>query len=350
MTGASALRLLAASLVFASAAPAVSHAQSALLKEMATYSAADRTDKIIAGAKKEGTMTLYSSTAPEDMNPVLNAFKKKYGVNVVYWRGGADTLLQRSINENRANRCVVDAFTTVAEQLEALYREKLLYPIKTPLAEGLLPGSIRPHGEWIATRLNIFSAGYNTNQIDKKDVPKSWQDFLKPYWKGKLAIEETDQDWFATFVTKMGKDKAIPLLRDIAKTNGLSLRKGHTAMANLVAAGDIPMALTLYNYKPEQLKKKGAPIEPLYLDPLIGLPNGVAVSRCAPHPYTAILFYDFMVGEGQVILDKMDYAPTNPKIRPLPAGMNLTMVDPAEILDHQAEWQALWDKTIAHPQ
>lgn len=350
MTCASALRLLAASLVFATVAPAVSHAQSALLKELATYSGADRTDKLVAGAKKEGTMTLYSSTSPEDMNPVLNAFKKKYGVNVVYWRGGADTLLQRSINESRANKCVVDAFTTVAEELEALRRENLLYPVKTPLAEGLLPGSVPSHGNWIVTRLNIFSAGYNTNQIDKKDVPKSWDDFKKPYWKGKLAIEETDQDWFSTFVTKLGKDKALPLLRTIVKTNGISQRKGHTAMANLVAAGDIPMALTLYNYKPEQLKAKGAPIEPLYLDPLIGLPNGVAVSRCASHPYMALLFTDFMVGEGQVILNKKYYQPTNPKIRPLPAGLNLTMVDPAVLLDHQAEWQALWDKTIAHPQ
>jgi iron(III) transport system substrate-binding protein len=284
------------------------------------------------------------------MNPVLNAFKQKYGLEVDYWRSSAQGVLQRAINERNANRCNVDAFTTVGEELEGLQREKLLTPIKTPLSADLLPGSIPAHGEWIGTRINIFAAGYNTNVVKKEDVPKSWEDFRKPIWKGKLAVEDSDIDWFSTFVTAMGESKAIPLLKDIVRINGIELRKGHTAMAGLVAAGDIPMALTLYNYKPEQLKKQGAPIEPLYLSPLIGLANGVGVSRCAPHPHAAVLFMDYMVSvEGQTILDKLDFTPTNPKVRPLPQGMKLTFVNAGDLIDNKAKWDALWDSTIVHP-
>ncbi|MEA2976401.1 MAG: iron(III) transport system substrate-binding protein [Alphaproteobacteria bacterium] len=328
----------------------VAMAQTRTLAEIASYQGSDRTQRLIDGAKQEGTFTLYSSTAPEDMNPVIDAFKQRYGIEVQFWRSSSDNLLQRAIAENRAGRCLVDAFTSVAAELEALQREKLLYAIKTPLAADLMPQAIRPHGEWITTRLNIFSAAYNTNLVKKDEVPKSYDDLKDPKWKGRLAIEVGDSDWFSAIVPKMGKDKALKLFSEIALTNGFSYRKGHTLLANLVAAGEVPLALTTYNYKPEQLKKAGAPIEPLYLSPLIALPNGAAVSRCATHPNAAVLFYDFMVGEAQEILAKRDFVPTNRKLRTLPEDMELTFVDPAELLDHSDMWTELWEKTILRPQ
>ena len=98
------------------------------------------------------------------------------------------------------------------------------------------------------------------------------------------------------------------------KTNGVSMRKGHTLLANLVAAGEVPLALTVYSYKPEQQKRAGAPVEPLYLAPVIALGYGPAVAKCAPHPNAAVLFYDFMLDDGQAIWAKRDMAVTNPKI------------------------------------
>jgi iron(III) transport system substrate-binding protein len=148
----------------------------------------------------------------------------------------------------------------------------------------------------------------------------------------------------------MGQEKALKLFKEIATTNGFSYRKGHTLLANLVAAGEVPLALTTYNYKPEQLKKAGAPIEPLYLSPVIALPNGAAVSRCATHPNAAVLFYDFMVGEAQEILAKRDFVATNPKLKTMPEGMELTFVDPAELMDNYDKWSGLWEKTVVRPQ
>jgi iron(III) transport system substrate-binding protein len=324
-------------------------ARAQTIAEVAAYQGADRTARLIEGAKKEGTFTLYSSTAPEDMNPVIDAFKKKYGVDVQFWRSSSDGVVQRSVAENRAGRCLVDAFTSVAAELEALHREKLLQAVKTPLSADLMPQAIRPHGEWIATRLNIFAAAYNTNLVKKEEVPKSYEDLKDPRWKGRLAIEAGDSDWFSAIVPKMGQEKALNLFKEIALTNGFSYRKGHTLMANLVAAGEVPLALTTYNYKPEQLKKAGAPIEPLYLEPAIALPNGAAVSRCASHPYAAVLFYDFMVGEAQEILAKRDFVATNPKLKTVPQGLELTFVDPSALIDNYEMWNDLWDKTILKP-
>ena len=55
--------------------------------------------------------------------------------------------------------------------------------------------------------------------------------------------------------------------------NGMSVRKGHTLLNNMVVSGEVPLALTVYNYMPEQAKKKGAPIDWIGLEPLVGRPN-----------------------------------------------------------------------------
>jgi ABC-type Fe3+ transport system substrate-binding protein len=329
-----------------SARPAA--AQTRSLAEIAAYQGPDRMARLIEGAKKEGTVSLYGSSVAEDMNPVTDAFKRKYGINVEYWRASSENLVQRTVTENRAGRCQVDAFATVAAELEALHREKLLQAVKTPLTADLIPQAQRPHGEWIASRINIISAAYNTTLVKKDEVPKSFEDFKAPRWKGRLAIEADDFDWFATLVTKLGTEQGVALFRDIVRTNGISTRKGHTLISNLVVAGEIPMALTVYNYKPEQQKREGAPIEPLYLTPVVGLAYGTAVARCAPHPHAGVLFNEFMLGDALDIWAKRHMTVTNPKVLPLPPG-ELTLIDPAEMLDNRAKWEELWTTTVIRP-
>ena len=329
--------------------PAPASSQAPTIAEVAAYQGADRTQRLIAGAKKEKMVMVYGSTVAEDMRPVSDAFRKKYGIDFQYWRASSEQLVQRSVNEHRAGRCAVDAFATVAAELETLHREKLLIAVKTPAAADLAPLAFRPHGEWVATRLNIFSASYNTNLVKREEAPRTYEDLLDPRWKGRLAVEAADFDWFGTLVMKMGEEKGLNLFRDIVKANGVSVRRGHTLLANLVQAGEVPLALTVYSYKPEQQKRDGAPVEPLYLRPVVALGYGPAVSRCAPHPHAALLFHDFMIREGQEIMAKRDMTPTNPKIRPLPEGVDLTMIDPVEMLDNRKKWDDLWTNIVLKP-
>ncbi len=337
------------SLIALALAAVPASAQGPGIADIAAYQGPDRTKRLVMGAKKEKAVTIYGSTVAEDMRPVSDAFRKKYGIDFQYWRASSEQLVQRAVNENRAGRCLVDGFATVAAELELLHREKLLFAVKTPATADLIPQALRPHGEWVATRLNIFSASFNTNLVRREEAPKTYQDLKNPRWKGRLAVEAADYDWFGTIVMKMGEQKGLALFREIVEANGMSVRRGHTLLANLVAAGEVPLALTVYSYKPEQQKRAGAPVEPLYLAPLVALGYGPAVSKCAPHPHAALLFYDFMIGEGQEIMAKRDMTPTNPKIRPLPEGFDLTLIDPAEMLDNRKKWDDLWTTTVLKP-
>jgi hypothetical protein len=207
---------------------------------IAQYEKPDREQFLLAGAKKEGEVTVYTSLIQEDLIALSTAFEKKYGVKVKGWRASSEKVLQRAVTEARANRNEADVIETNGPELEALYREKVLQPLRSPHLKDLLPQAIRPHGHWVGTRINMFVQTYNTSLVKKEDVPKSYADLANPRWKGKLGIEAEDEDWFAMVVTGLGEEQGLRLFREIAK-NGFSVRKGHTLLAGLVASGEIPL-------------------------------------------------------------------------------------------------------------
>jgi iron(III) transport system substrate-binding protein len=316
--------------------------------EAATYQGADRMQKLIEGAKKEKTFTIYTSATVDDMAVLTAAFEKKYGIKPQVWRASSENIIQRASTEARGGRFDVDVFETDGVAMEAMHREKLLQVVKAPVLADLIPAAIPPHGEWIGDRVQIFTAAYNTNLVKKADLPKSYQDLTDPKWKGKLGVEAADSDWLSAVVTAMGEEKGLKLFRDIVTKNGLSVRKGHTLLANLVVSGEVPVALTTYLYKVAQLKNDGAPIDWFELPPEVARSQGTGMALKSPHPNAAVLFINWLLTDGQEILGKRDFIPTNLKVKALPAGMTLKFVDPAKILDESDKWDKLYKDIITN--
>ena len=319
-------------------------AQSPTLAELAAYGGPDRAQRLIAGAKREGAVNIYSSITVDDMKIISSGFEKKYGIKLQAWRASSESILQRALIEARGGRSEVDAIETSAVEMESLYRERMLQEVKSPLLADIVPAAIRPHREWVGDRLNIIAAGYNTDLVKRQDVPKSYTDLLDPRWKGKLTIEADDAVWFGALVSAMGEPRGLKYFRDLVRTNGLSLRKGHTLIANLIISGEVPYALTVYHYKVDQLKRSGAPIEWEVLPPGIARFLGVGVLKRVPHPHAAILFFDFMMHDAQALLVNHDFTPTNMKVKPL--EVPFTLIDPALVLDQNEKWQRLFEEII----
>ena len=298
----------------------------------------------VAGAKKEGELTLYTSAQGDDIGAVVKAFEAKYGIKVNMWRAGSEKVLQRAVQEARGGRHTVDVVETNGPEMEALSREKILQAVKSPHHANLIPAALRPHGQWVGTRLNVFALAYNTRQVKKDELPKSYADLANPRWKGRLGIEADDQDWLAGVLAQIGEQKGIQVFREIVKTNGISVRRGHTLLTNLVASGEVPLALTVYNYKAEQLKNQGAPIDWFVIGKAPARANGVGVAARAPHPNAALLFYDFEISEeGQRILAKRDFVPTNRKVDTPLNKVPLEVVDPKVMIDEHDKWTRLYE-------
>ena len=323
-------------------------AMSAAAQNLFDYQGADRMDRIVAAAKKEGTLTLYTTIAEKDLPAIIGPFERKYGVKVSTWRAGTDKVLQRTVTENQAKKYDVDVVHFGAPEMEALSREKILAPVASPVHQELMPGSVPAHRSWAATILSVWVQAYNTGAVKKEDLPKTYADLLDPKWKGKLGIEAKNDDWFATVVHQMGgEEKGLAFFRDLVAKNGISPRQGHTLLNNMVVSGEVPVALTVYNYMPEQAKKKGAPIDWFAIEPAIARANAVGVAKQAPHPNAALLFYEYLLGpEGQNAMVSIDYVPTNTKVTSPLKGVKVMTTDPIRSLDEQAKWQKLFDETV----
>ena len=298
-----------------------------------------RTRALVEGAKKEtGDVMVYHSTQTEDLQPVFDAFTKKYGIKVRDWRSSSENVVQRVISETRAGKREVDFIENNSPEMEALRRERMLLRMDSPHFADLRPGTVAPHQSYAASTLDVFVQAYNTERVKKGELPKTYQDLLDPRWKGRLGIEAEDQAWFGTLMGDLGDAKVTKLFGEVVATNGISVRKGHTLLANLVASGEVPMGLTVYNYKPPQLKAKGAKIDWIVLQPAIAQLHAVAVTAKTTRAFSAALLFDFFLGEGQQLLAARNFVPSNSKV-PSPFGdMPIRFIDPAEAIDKQDPW------------
>ena len=314
---------------------------------LALYPGADRLEKLVSAAKQEATLTLYTTIAEKDLPTLIKPFEAKYGIKVNVWRAGTDKILQRTVAEAAARRYEVDVVHFGSPEMEALSREKVLQPVESPAYRDLVPGSVPAHREWAATLLSVWVQAYNTNLIKKDELPKTYHDLLDPKWKGKLGLEVKNQDWFAAVVEiNGGGDKGLQFFRDLVAKNGISPRTGHTLLTNMVVSGEVPLALTVYNYMPEQAKKKGAPIDWFALQPAVARSNAVGVARRAPHPAAAVLFHEYMLTEAQQLMTTIDYVPTSTRATSPLKGVRLLITDPIRSLDETEKWTKLFEDIV----
>src|ERR1044071_6732370 len=65
--------------------------------------------RLIDAAKKEGgKITAYGSLESNTVEPIIEAFNKKTGLNVEYWRASATKVMDRGLAELRAGKPVFD--------------------------------------------------------------------------------------------------------------------------------------------------------------------------------------------------------------------------------------------------
>jgi iron(III) transport system substrate-binding protein len=306
------------------------------------YKGADRDAKLVANAKREGTVTMYTSLAPTESGPLAKAFEAKYGIKVELWRGLSDGVVQRVVNEARAKRHVVDVVETNGPEMEILARERLLAEFYSPHIADLPAGMIPKHRQWMPDRVNFFVVAYNTQKVNAADIPKHIEGFLDPKWKGRIAIELTDAEWMGGLVNAMGEARGMAFFKKLSEMKP-DVRKGHILLAQLISAGEVDVGLTIYNANAQSLKQRGSPIDWVAVEPTLARPQGVAVARNAAHPHAAALLADFMISpEAQNMLNHMGRPPANTKVKSALNNFNYVLTEPGVIVDESKKWEEQW--------
>ena len=293
----------------------------------------DERAKLVEGAKKEGKLIWYTSTNISESKPLLDDFEKQYPfVKGEIFRASGEKTLNRIVTEARAGRSDFDIVTI--SEVDALIDAKLLAPYRSPEAAGFIPELKDPNGYWTAVYINYTTIGYNPKLVSEKEAPKQWEDLLDPKWRSKISIDQEQYPWFGTLHKAWGRERAQKYLRAIAKQN-IQWRKGHTLIAQLMAAGEFPLGV-VYAHRVEEMKQRGAPIEWVSsANPVVVTVNAAGLSTKPAHPNTARLFYDFLMSRpAQQRLRALRRVPARADIEPFSPRMDQTklklVVEPSQ--------------------
>jgi iron(III) transport system substrate-binding protein len=308
------------------------------------YNGADREQRLIAKAREEGSLTLYTSMAPTESGPLAQAFQQKYGVKVALWRALSENVLQRALAEARSGRRTLDVIETNAPELEALAREQLVAQFDSPYLTDLPDWAIPPHRRWFSDRATLWVTGYNTTKLKRENLPPALTGFIDPSWQGRLALEATDSDWMYGVIAVMGEERGLDFFRKLSALKP-QMRKGHVLLAQLVAAGELTLSPTIYSSNVASIQSRGGPIDFAAIKPLIGRPQALALAASAPHPHAALLFADFIFSpEGMKLLNDMGRTPSSRSQRTLLDTHKYFMIDPIKSIDEGQRWEKLWNE------
>jgi ABC-type Fe3+ transport system substrate-binding protein len=238
-----------------------------------------------------------------------------------YVRDNPPEQLQKVMAEARSGRMVVDVLESTG--LEVPVRAaNINQPFWSPETEAYGKEHTDPEHYWSPTRFSYLGACYNTNLVKPGDLPKSFQDLLDPKWKGKIAWSSTviGAMLFITGVRNfMGEEKAREYLTKLATQNVAPIASANRVVVDRVMAGEYALCLDAFLHHPIISARKGAPVAPLPLDPVLTVVSSVMLPKSSPHPHAAMLFIDYLLSkEGQAKLQGADYFPARPDVPPSP--------------------------------
>jgi iron(III) transport system substrate-binding protein len=307
-----------------------------------SYKGADREQRLLAKAREEATLTLYTSMATTESALLAQAFEKKFGVKVQLWRSLSENVLQRALAEARGHRRALDVVETNAPEVEALAREQVVAQFDSPHLADLPAWAIPSHRRWFSDRANVWVTGYNTAKVKREELPGTLAGFADPAWKGRLSLEATDNDWMYGVINYMGEERGREFFRRLSALRP-EMRKGHILAAQLVAAGELSVCLTIYSGNADSIKSKGGPIDWLPIEPLVGRPQALALAKNAPHPHAALLFADFILSpEGMQLLNDLGRVPSSRTQKTLLDQHKYVMIDPLKWVDEAPQWEKVW--------
>ncbi len=299
---------------------------------------------LIAGAKAESSLNVYSSVNEQEGLPLWQEFEKATGVKVNYTRANDAALTSKIQIEARSGQQGWDALvTTSVTRLPPALRAQFDVP-----EAANTPAQMRdPERRWYGIYANYNAPAYNTNLVKIENPPKDFEAFLThKEWIGKVGIDALEFPWVKSVIDHYGAEKGDRLLKQFFTEFKPTPVDGHLALARAVAAGEYAVTVNNYVNLVNNLKMTGAPTDYWGQTPAAILLGQLALNPKAPHPNAAQLAANFLLSkEGQTAVSRFGRLPLRKDVTPTPADALSKMGD-AKImtLDFSPEEEKLWQK------
>ena len=259
---------------------------------------------MIEAAKKEGELAWWSTIAQDQSQKLVDEFMKRYPfIKASYWRSGSVGLHNKILIEARAGRSSWDVVSqTTPEFIHELKQKKIITFYNSPERSQFSPDLKDKDGFWTATYALPTGLGFNTQQVKKEDVPKSYKDLLDSKWKGgKISVDDENYELLVGLTQAWGKNAAVDYLKALAAQAPV-IGRGATQRTQMLGAGEFPLAIS-YTHTVEWAKSQGSAVDWVNLEPVIIKFDGIMLGAKAPHPSAGKLFIDFVLSQqGQGLL------------------------------------------------
>ncbi len=292
----------------------------------APRSVTDTQAPVLAEARKEGVVTIYSLWKPEVRIALTQAFREKTGISleVVPFSRGED-MAARAQQEKAAGIVAVDVFGAGASSFISVMKPA---GILGPMEPVLFPGVETESKVWIGGNFPYTDRDkriipmtlvvnrdimYNSTLV-KKDQITSFKDLLKPEFKEKISVDDPAMTGAgaATFSLLANKiwnlEEAKDFLRLLLKQQKATIQRNNRLHFEGVAHGKYLVGIGNNHAALSEFIAAGAPIDIVYTkEGVSGNPSSgtIAVPSRFAHPNAARVFVNWLVSrEGHTVFSR----------------------------------------------
>jgi ABC-type Fe3+ transport system substrate-binding protein len=309
-------------------------------------------DEIVAKAKMEGKLRVVGTMDPSNIKASSAAFKKIYpfiDINVVESQGvvAAQRLLL-AIKGGTAKEWDVilvsadfrDEYPPYLWKIDLLGMAKQgVVKIPPPMIDGESKSILGTHTLFQVT-------AYNKNLVPANLAPKTYEDFLRPEFKGKkFAVDMRPKD-IAGLVPVWGLEKTLAFARKIAAQEPIWARGSSNIMPRILA-GEIPMMMgpNYGSVRQTQLKDTSGVLQYSIPEPVaVRFGNSLAILATAEQRHAAILWLEWLASPAaQKIADETEPFASSMYVHGGAVEQELRgrklSIEDTEALRHVQEWR-----------
>lgn len=270
---------------------------------------------MIEAARKEGRVSIYTSTDSAQAQGLLGAFKAAHPTIVVDWNDlGTNGSFNRVISEAAANQMGADlVWTSAMDQLLSLVERGLTQPYRSPEIVHL-PAWASYRDEAYGTTVEPAAVLFNKTLMPETAVPKTHAALLamlrerRAELRGKVGTFDPEKSGTG-FLYHTAAQRNVPEFWDIAKAFGAAGGKVYSSsgqMREKAVSGEHALLFNVIGSYALEWAKQSPNLGVAFLADYVPAFSRVAIiPKGAPHPNAGKILLDFMLSAtGQKLMSE----------------------------------------------
>jgi iron(III) transport system substrate-binding protein len=248
-----------------------------------------------AAAKREGSVSWYTSTPVKAAQYIATEFERQTGIKVELLRTGGGEVIRRFQQEAAAGRFAADVITmSDMSAANDLARRGRFVPFRPIGFDKVIPDAKDPAGNFIAQRLTMVGILMRTDKVAAADRPSTWSDLAAPKYKGMMVMADPAFTAIQLVVVATLSQKLGWSFYEALRNNDTMIVQSHEQIYDTVKRGERLIAAE----SSDPRIYTGGEIPPNVISVIprngaIEVPSPTAIVKGSSHPNAAKLFAQF---------------------------------------------------------